>query len=411
MNPILLLGIDEFTMVLTISKTKITTMGEWSNIAIKCIKKFSQMTDLENVFGKQEPLESKTPQGYTMGYQYGNNPFYFAIAYHPDNIQMGIVVKFSAYAWAYYCEQYQSYYQKPMNIKQFLTVTDTDDFHSRLSRIDFTADFQNWNFTVDDIYRHITDGSWIIKTAEGKKNPSGLSAHEINKVVETFYVGSKRGNTRLFLRVYDKYLEQMEQPSFRYEEALSVSSWVRLEAVFKGKYAHQITESIRTELNYEETALKAFIASKMLEKYRFVSIDDNMYAQPTIALVNAVEDYQFGRLRLESPRDNELVKSIRHLMKTSGLYTTMYKCDEIWGENAGMELIWRLAHAYQFWNHPSDDAIRWVNIHRKEMKKRTLQELFMDVGINQEVVQKNKKETITTPPKANSNDSIPDVEF
>lgn len=399
MEPTLLLGIDEFTMVLTVDKSQLDDIGDWSPVAINVINRFAQMTELETVFGQETPLTGKIPQGYTIGYQYGDNPFYFAIAYHPENVQMGIVVKFSAYAWAHYCHEWARLYQSPMTIKQFCSLTVTDDFQSRLSRIDFTADFQNYNFTVDDLYRHLTDGSWIIQNADGKKNPSGLSAHEVNKIVETFYVGSKKGNTRLFMRVYDKRREQMEQPSFRYEEALAVESWVRLEAVFKGKYAHQITDSIRDELGSDEQSMKSFIASKLLEKYRFVDVETEEYADLTVALLNVVDagEHDFSRLRLESPRDSELIRSIQYLMFNSGLFTTMFKCDAIWGNNSGIELLLRMAAVYLRGRHPPDDAVRWVTLHRKEMAKRTLFELFAEIDTTQEAIQ---KETTTTPPTA-----------
>lgn len=404
MEPTLLLGIDEFTMVLTVEKSKIDDIGSWPLIALDTIKKFVEMTDIKVIFGKQAQLIGKVPQGYTIGYQFGDNPFYFAIAYHPDNVQMGIVIKFSAYSWSYYCHEWTLVHHSPMNIKQFASLTVSDEFHSRISRIDFTADFQNVDFTVDDLYRHLTDGTWIVQNADGKKNPSGLSAHEVNKIVETFYVGSKKGNTRLFLRVYDKRREQIEQPSFRYEEALSVESWVRLEAVFKGIYAHQITDSLRNELDDDEPSLKAFIASKLLEKYRFVDAETEEYADLTKMLIRVVEDNEFSRLRLESPRDSELIQSIQYLMFNSGLFTAMYKCDALWGHNSGIELLLRMAAVYLRGRHPPDDAIRWVAIHRKEMEKRTLAELFDEIDANQEAM---KKETITTPPTANGDSPAP----
>lgn len=46
---------------------------------------------------------------------------------------------------------------------------------------------------------------------------------------------------------------------------------------------------------------------------------------------------------------------------------------------------------------PPDDAVRWVTLHRKEMAKRTLFELFAEIDTTQEAIQ---KETTTTPPTA-----------
>ncbi|WP_054746438.1 hypothetical protein [Amylolactobacillus amylophilus] len=142
MEPTLLLGIDEFTMVLTVEKSKIDDIGSWPLIALDTIKKFVEMTDIKVIFGKQAQLIGKVPQGYTIGYQFGDNPFYFAIAYHPDNVQMGIVIKFSAYSWSYYCHEWTLVHHSPMNIKQFASLTVSDEFHSRLVELTLPLTFR-----------------------------------------------------------------------------------------------------------------------------------------------------------------------------------------------------------------------------------------------------------------------------
>ena len=115
MNPIIFVGIDELTAVLTADKTHIKSLADWEQRAEKIIAELSRLANLERIFGVKKDLDGKPPQGYTVAYQYGDNPFYFAVAYHPSCPKMGVIVKFSAHSWATYCQLGQ------MNIKRFLS--------------------------------------------------------------------------------------------------------------------------------------------------------------------------------------------------------------------------------------------------------------------------------------------------
>ena len=47
---------------------------------------------------------------------------------------------------------------------------------------------------------------------------------------ETFYIGSRKENSQLLLRVYNKKAEQINTNGFRLNEALECENWLRLEA-------------------------------------------------------------------------------------------------------------------------------------------------------------------------------------
>ena len=54
---------------------------------------------------------------------------------------------------------------------------------------------------------------------------------------------------------------------FTYDEAIQCESWVRFEAVYKGIYAHQITEGLQQVSTEDE--LKQLIAKYISDKYQF----------------------------------------------------------------------------------------------------------------------------------------------
>ena len=97
----ILLGVDELTLVLSlVDKSELEDLDEWQEKAESMISEFAGLANLETVFGSQRKLEDKCPQGYTVGYQYGDQPFYFAVAYHPLHPDMGVIIKFSAHSWS-----------------------------------------------------------------------------------------------------------------------------------------------------------------------------------------------------------------------------------------------------------------------------------------------------------------------
>ena len=163
-------GIDELTVVLSNSEPLLQGLTEWEKKAENIIKEFSQLANLEHIFGKQKELEGTPPQGYTNACQYGDNPFYFAVAYHPLCPKMGVIVKFSAHSWAVYCQKGET------NIKRFLCSIKSNTYNTRLSRVDFTVDYQNWDISVNDIYHKLDNKCLEIHNHNGKVNHSEISA-------------------------------------------------------------------------------------------------------------------------------------------------------------------------------------------------------------------------------------------
>lgn len=271
-----LVGIDESTVVLIPTMIYADGLVGWEKKAESVIKEFSQLANLESIFGKQKVLEGTPPQGYTTAYQYGDYPFYFAVAYHPSCPKMGVVVKFSAHSWAVYCQRAET------NIKRFLDSVQSNLYRIRLSRVDFTVDYQNWDMSVNDIYQRLKKKQLEIHNHKGEVNHSEINAQETDGKASTFYVGSRKTGTRVFLRAYDKKKEQLEKKGFRSNEALNTKSWVRFEVVYKNAYAHQLTDII---MSTDEEKLADLIADKVAEKYRFYDLESKEYTDFTTVLL------------------------------------------------------------------------------------------------------------------------------
>ncbi len=359
-----LVGVDELTAVLMSAMIYADGLAEWEAKAEKMIKKFAQLANLEGIFGKQKELEGSPPQGYTVAYQYGDNPFYFAVAYHPSHPKMGVIVKFSAYSWAVYCEKMET------DIKRFLGSVQSKFYRVRLSRVDFTVDYQNWDMSVNDIYQKLKKKQLEIHNHKGGVNHSEINAQETDGKASTFYVGSRKTGTRLFLRVYDKKKEQVEKKGFRYKEALNTKSWVRFEAVFKADYAHQLTHII---MKTDEEKLADLIADKVAEKYRFYDLTNKEYTDFTTALLKKSKEV-FPRLRLESPRDNDFTRSLIHLVNGSGLFPAMHKCDETWGIKSSLVLLKCLYDIYTYNYIPNEDVQLWLKKYRSILLRHSLEE-------------------------------------
>lgn len=363
--------VDEFTLVLQVNKeyfNENSDIREWPSIAKEALNTFIKNINLKNMFGGELPIEV-CPKGYTHGFKYGQHSYYFAMAYHDSMPNMGIICKFSAHAWHAYREIYEGKYDDVINIYQFLHEASDSMYSLRLSRIDFYADYINYDLTVHNLYSDLTKEpqSIVLKDKNGRSNYTQLSALEKNLQVQTFYVGSKLGNSNSMLRVYDKKLEQSERFGFRLDEAKSYDTWVRFEVVFKNTFAHQLTDILREKINNDED-LQSLIAGKILEKFTLYEINTSEVFYLSKDL-NKVKNNDFVALKSPSTKDNDLNKSINYLTTLSGLNTTVYKIEQIWGEDTISDFFDYLLDNYKKTYNPNDNVLSWLRKHESEMKK------------------------------------------
>jgi len=375
----IILGIDEFTFTIIPDDTRME-IDEWHTEAEEIVDIFFQASKSEYIFdGEKEPMFDKKPAGYTHSYNVGSKDYYLAVAYNDCHPDMGICVRFSAKAWAVYQANYRRKYDREILLPELLrTIAYETEAKIRLSRIDFTADYFDSNIDLNKIYKSIKDDKIVIHDADGHRRIRTLNCNEIDKNVSTIYAGSRKENSKGFLRIYDKRKEQIQTNGFRKQEALACAEWIRFEAVFKGTYAHQITtEMLEQDMNAAE--LSKYIAYCIAYKYRFFDIDSGEYTDFTKALIALIEEADFTNLRSESPRDNSLHQNISYIMNGSGLFPTLYKIKELYGVGADREFLEHLFRCYQEndWQSPSKMAelTLWLKKH-DDLKRITLSDNY-----------------------------------
>ncbi|MBD1224026.1 replication initiation factor domain-containing protein [Virgibacillus halodenitrificans] len=348
--------VDEFTLVLQTTKRP-NSIETWSGMAISLIDEFTQLANIELILGELEDSTDSLPRGYSHGLSCKDAPYYFSIAYHTDFIQMGVCIKFSAYAWMKYREQYEALFTQSIQIHQFISSIDnTNLYTSRLSRIDIAIDFIEEDISVNTIYNQLSKKNQIVRTASGRNNLSNLSALTKNNETSTFYLGTRGKNIKALLRVYDKKIEQKETMGTRYKESLHYSNWVRFEAVYKGAYAHNISDGLKSIKDNVE--LKNLLVSALTDRYQFYYAKSNKLTTYSKSMVDLLDKKSF-MFSSPSPRMNLLEQSQQHILNGSGLFPYLFKVRHIWGEEGLKECV---AFLYNEFNNyePNDDVMVWL---------------------------------------------------
>lgn len=377
----LTVGIDEITIIL--KPTETVENSDWLDSVNLLISFAVKKLDIEPLFGSMVTMEKNLPQGYSDGLTIPNRPYYFAIAWNNNFQQMGICIKFSAYFLATYIYQYKQTYDEQITVVDILKNLQSDNCIARLSRIDFIADYKNFDekLSPDTIYNNLLSGRYIIQNYNGRKSSKKTSAISKNGKVSTFYAGSRGKNVYSFLRCYDKRLEQIEGNGFRLDEALACKSWTRFEICYRGKYAHQITDDLLSLNNTNQ--LQKYIAQKITEKYRFYDAYKDCLTDFSEQLIEVMDDTEFSYLRSESPRDNELRKSIMHLLNGSGLFPAIYKAYSVWHEEGEEKLFDYLYNYYHTIYKPNaaknKELILWIKKHKKELAGHPIDDILSNI--------------------------------
>jgi len=378
-------GVDEFTLVL--QTTDDIKYNEWPTKAIEMADRFVSKSKIGDLFGSLDVATGKLQAGYTDGLTFPYRPWHFVICWHEQYPKMGVCVKFSAFAYAEYKQKFFEKYQRKINVADFLKMIQSTIYTTRLSRIDLTADYFDYPSPFDKfsylnphtIYEAILNGQFVIRNCNDRKTIKTFSALDKDGVYETFYAGTRKGKTNGFLRCYDKRNEQIATHGFRYNDAMACESWVRFEAVFKGIYAHQISEQLLNDVN-SEADLKKLIAKHISDKYRFFDIPKDDATEFTDDLVGIATGTNIGSLASPSARDNALKQSISYLRNGSGLFAVFYKVYAIWGADGERKLLKHLIQVYEkeYKKEVLDkpDIWIWLSKHRQELETQKPEDSF-----------------------------------
>lgn len=358
------LGIDEATLVLQPvidARPGDSEFSSWDDQAVCLALGAAGKLDCSSVFGDRHSLE-RCPSGYNAGFTYGENDFYFAIAYSRNHPGMGVVIKFSAQALAFYTRETGKEFWQVLQALQ-----SPDCYTVRPSRIDLTADFIDEGISVDDIYRQIDSGRMAVYRKqldrEGnihlRRSASSMRGYFSGDKVQTFYLGSLKKNTKSLLRIYDKRSEQIETHGVRAMEARRCSNWVRFEASLRHLYAQQFGDALLSCRS--DGDFVACISKLYSDRYLFRMLDGS-YAPWTEALGGCADDSAGLLLASPSCRKADLARAAAHIANGSGLFSLMFKLDKIWGSGSSQELVEWLRGWYERYA-PNDDAASWVKRH------------------------------------------------
>jgi hypothetical protein len=356
------LGVDELTVVLQATPEMAESMSleDWPDVADGIVKRFLGLTGLIAIYGDTMP-ELRCPRGYTEALTLGEHGFYLAMAVNERQPRMGVCVRFSAQALAYYVESAG----EPYGLLQ--DALSPDDYELHLSRIDITVDYFDEGLDVTTIYRGLTDGNVAVmreqmdtRTGELKlrRTASKLSGYAVSDAVPTFYLGSRKANIDALLRVYDKRLEQVERQGTHLSRAQACTDWVRFEASLRHGYATQFGEAMLEVA--DDGGLGNLIVSVFLQRYRFYCTTAGKWglASWTQSLADAVGERSI-RLFSATSRNNELAASVRYILNGSGLMPLLYKAATIWGDDAPQVMTdWFLQRLDGY--EPNPDCRGWL---------------------------------------------------
>jgi len=355
------LGIDEITLVLKLTpdiQDEITPY-EWASVAESIIDVFAEKADFLKIFGSKHYAD-KAPNGYTVAYAYGDHNFYFAVAYHELQLRMGIIIKFSAKALDYYLEV------SCLHVYEIIQKVRSEYYTGRLSRIDLTADYIDEGIDVTAIYQGFIDK----KVGVFRKHPNTKNGNITYRRIDmkyqgfikgdeipTIYLGSAKSPSQL--RIYDKKREQIELKGNKLDKAINCFDWVRFEGVFKDIFAHQLSEEIQNIDSVDE--FENLIASTLIQKFSLMYIENGVVVcntEYTQMLLDCISNNSFI-LRAPSSRNFELTKSLDYLLSGSGLISTLYKIQAIWGKDAVNDLLSFVAESVEK-HKPNEDARYWL---------------------------------------------------
>lgn len=354
--------IDEFTLVLFNKKDYDDEKFEWSDRANEIIDNFVEQSKLNDLFGDLIEVE-KGSAGYTNHFTYENALFSgFNIAFHEKRKMMGIIVSFSASAWLIFRKYYFEKYNQVFTVVDFLNlIKNENEWRSRLSRIDFLIDFKDENISVDAIFKSLDSKRAKVIFNTGKENTSKIESISVDGVVQTFYLGARSRNNALRMRLYDKKIEQIKKgrSALRLKEAEQLQNWVRLEVVFRGKYAHDLHSKLLQTSTHAE--LNNLIVNSILAKYQFIYVKSKKDLKITEMMKNMYAVNNDFRFDVTSHTTVELEKMIEHQKKNSGLMSLLRKLDVLYGIGSSKEFLDYLHQHYmnEYIMTESDEI--WLN--------------------------------------------------
>ncbi len=229
---------------------------------------------------------------------------------------MGVIVKFSAQALAYYLKA------RKMQIYHFLQDLKSDIYEFRLSRCDIDVDFMNEKFTPTKIFKDLKNEkvlAYYQKMKNGKmifvKKNFKLQGFAIGKEVPSCYCGAD--------------------------------------------LAHNFTDLL-LKINSDKE-LNDLILSVFLQKFYFKRATTGKptpYTRKMMQALKGKKSYLLGHLN----SDNDLLKRFEYLLYNSGTISTLFKVLALWG-NDDLDQATKYIKDFVLNWKPNDGCKLWLQKH------------------------------------------------
>src|SRR5699024_9516627 len=253
--------------------------------------KIDKKLNLNEVLGNKE-IKNSGMNGYTNCHAFGYDSNQVKILYNPNQLNMKLMVKFTASALRNYIYQMKLQLKQDvsaMNIIQKLNEIDI----VRLSRLDIAIDYIDEDIKVQTLFEEYQERELMFFN---KRNSEIKISNYIGaETVETLYF-NKRSN-RSFLRVYNKKLEQEKNSGDMLKTALDCENWTRFELELKQEYAHAMTKIIlncSSENDFIKVLAHAFIDCIKIRKLKGIDgakeiFENTTYYSKIIKVANGGE--------------------------------------------------------------------------------------------------------------------------
>lgn len=360
--------IDEITVTLIPSVSDIKNLDMWQAECENISLEIEQNLQFKTVFAVNE--ENRFPSGYNIGKSYSDK--YISVAYNSTYPKIGMIVKFSAQGLNSYLRNYHSKlsedYQVPDILRELNEIAINHSMESRLTRLDATIDIIDYrNFTVDALYKKLSNGKLIIKDYRDYQSRSTINSINNDGETNTIYIGSKSAGTQLMLRIYNKRFELLNQKSPNdndYKKAKDSSEWVRFEAVNKGKRAHKLGVQLLSVKNNQE--LSSYILQIITDKYRFFDVKKEQYILITKDMLDLITEKK-DVVKSEKTFENDLEKQKSYFYSsTAGFQSLLFKIRTLYGENEMDNYIKELVDFQKNVYHPNESTSKYVSRKKRE---------------------------------------------
>lgn len=157
------------------------------------------------------------------------------------------------------------------------------------------------------------------------------------------------------------------------ERAETYKDWVRYEAQYNGELAHQLTDKLKKI--EDDTDMKDLIVSSILDKYgRFYANDgkldnQNRPTKETKLMLDLLrqEWYPFEPVY---QKDTTLTEAYNYLADYSGLFSTMYKVEKLYGKGYDLALLGYLYSRYKYEFEPGKSVINWIKRYKSTYEEQ-----------------------------------------